>query len=404
MSTILELRERRAAAWEKTKSFLDASRDENGLISTENAAIYDRMENDIVAQGKQIERIERQAAIDAEMSAPTSAPILNTPQRAAVEAKSGRASAEYKRAFWDAMRLQKPQYEVMDALHIGTQSEGGYLVPDEYERTLVEALREENMFRRFAHIIQTSGGDRKIPVVATKGTASWVEEEGAIPESVDTFGQITIGAHKVATMIKVSEELLQDSVFDIESYIAKEFARRVGAKEEEAFFSGDGVGKPTGLLAAVGGAQTGVTTSGGTAIALDDMIDLFYSLSAPYRAKAVFITNDATVKLIRKLKDSTGQFLWQPSIKEATPDTILNRPLYTSVYIPTVGAGAKSVLFGDMSYYWISDRQGRVFKRLNELYAQTSQVGFLATQRVDGKLVLPEAVKALQMAGAPVTP
>jgi HK97 family phage major capsid protein len=395
MSQILELREKRAAAWEKAKSFLDAGRDENGLVSAENAAIYDRMEAEIVAQGQQIDRLERQAAIDAQMNAPTSVPIMNMPQRPATDAKPGRASAEYKAAFWNAMRSTKPHFEIMDALHIGTQEGGGYLVPDEYERTLLEGLEEENMFRRFARVIRTESGDRKIPIVASKGTAAWTDEEAEIPESDDSFGQLTIGAHKVATMIKISEELLNDSVFDLESYIAREFARRIGSKEEEAFLLGDGVGKPTGLLNATGGAQLGVTA--GASITLDNIIDLFYSLGAPYRAKAVFLLHDATVKSIRKLKDTNGNYLWAPSIKEATPDTLMNRPLYTSVYMPTIEAAAKAVVFGDLGYYWVADRQGRIFKRLNELFAKTAQVGFLATQRVDVKLTLPEAVKTLQM-------
>jgi HK97 family phage major capsid protein len=172
----------------------------------------------------------------------------------------------------------KNSYDVQNALQIGTDSEGGYLAPDEFERTLIEALEEENVFRQLAKVITTASGDKKIPVVATKGTASWVDEEGAIPESDDGFGQVSIGAYKLATMIKVSEELLNDSVFNLESYIAKEFARRIGAKEEEAFFVGDGTGKPTGIFNATGGATLGVTTASTTAVTLDEVMDLFYSL------------------------------------------------------------------------------------------------------------------------------
>ena len=237
-------------------------------------------------------------------------------------------------------------------------------MPDEFERTLVEALKEENIFRRLANVITTASGDRKIPVVASKGTASWIDEEGAIPESDDSFGQVSIGAYKLGTMIKVSEELLNDSVFRLEPYISTEFSRRIGNKEEEAFFTGDGSGKPTGILAATGGAQLGVTTAGSTAITLDEVLDLFYSLKAPYRNKSVFIMNDSTVKVIRKLKDGQGQYLWQPSIQAGTPDTILNRPLYTSSYVPAIAAGAKTIAFGDFSYYWVADRQGRVFRDL----------------------------------------
>ena len=288
----------------------------------------------------------------------------------------------------------------MNALQVGTDSEGGYLVPDEFERTLVEALEEQNIFRTLAHVIQTSSGDRKIPVVASKGSASWVDEEGAIPESDDSFGQVSIGAYKLGTMIKVSEELLNDSVFDLEAYISREFARRIGNKEEEAFFTGDGTGKPLGVLAETGGAEVGVTAAGAAAFTADEIFDLFYSLKAPYRRSAVFVMNDASVKALRKLKDNNGQYLWQPSLTAGAPDTLLNRPVYTSAFMPALAAGAKSILFGDLSYYWVADRQGRSFRRLGELYAPTGQVGFLATQRVDGRLILPEAVKVMQQKSA----
>ena len=398
MSKILELREKRAKAWDAAKAFLDTKRGDDGLLSAEDTTTYEKMENDVVALGKEIERLERQASIDLELSKATSNPITNTPTKPAEE-KTGRASGEYRKAFWNAMRTRAGEGlepNVRNALQVGTDSEGGYLVPDEFERTLVEALEDENIFRTLANVITTSSGDRKIPVVATKGSASWVDEEGTISDSDDSFGQVSIGAYKLATLIKVSEELLNDSAFDMEAYISREFARRIGNKEEEAFFIGDGSGKPTGILAALGGAQLGVTTAGATAITMDEVLDLFYSLKAPYRNRASFVMNDATIKAIRKLKDGQGQYLWQPSIQAGTPDTILNRPLHTSSYVPTIAAAAKTIAFGDFSYYWVADRQGRVFKRLNELYAVTGQIGFVATQRVDGKLILPEAIKVLQ--------
>jgi HK97 family phage major capsid protein len=398
MSKILELREKRAKAWDAAKAFLDTKRGGDGLLPAEDTATYEKMENDVVALGKEIERLERQASIDLELSKATSNPITNAPTKPAEE-KTGRASGEYRKAFWNAMRTRAGEGlepNVRNALQVGTDSEGGYLVPDEFERTLVEALEDENIFRTLANVITTSSGDRKIPVVATKGSASWVDEEGTISDSDDSFGQVSIGAYKLATLIKVSEELLNDSAFDMEAYISREFARRIGNKEEEAFFIGDGSGKPTGILAALGGAQLGVTTAGATAITMDEVLDLFYSLKAPYRNRSAFVMNDATIKAIRKLKDGQGQYLWQPSIQAGTPDTILNRPLHTSSYVPTIAAAAKTIAFGDFSYYWVADRQGRVFKRLNELYAVTGQVGFVATQRVDGKLILPEAIKVLQ--------
>ena len=398
--TILELREKRAKAWEAAKAFLDSHRNDKGVLSAEDDAAYTRMEQEITDLGKEISRMERREALDAQLNLPVNQPLTGKPLNGRETAKTGRATDEYRQNFWDMMRSKTPMPQVVNALQIGTDSEGGYLVPDEYERTLVEALEEENVFRQLAKVIRTSSGDRKIPVVATKGTASWIDEEGAYLESDDSFGQVSIGAYKVGTMIKVSEELLNDSVFDLEAYISREFARRIGAKEEDAFFTGDGAGKPLGVLAATGGAETGVTAASATAITADELIDLFYSLKAPYRRNAVWVLNDSTIKAIRKLKDNQGQYLWQPSLTAGAPDLLLGKPVRTSAYMPAIAADAKTVAFGDFSYYWIADRQGRSFKRLNELYAATGQVGFLASQRVDGKLILPEAIKVLAQKSA----
>ena len=398
MNQILALREKRASLWDAAKKYRDAHIGTDGTMTAEDAATYDRMVDDVDRMKKEIDRLERQEAIENEMNRPVSQPIVNRPDdgQPKEKEKRGIATDAYKTAFWNMVRAKTMSYEIHNALKIGEDDHGGYLAPDEFERTLVEALEEQNIFRQFAHVITTSSGDRKIPVVASKGTASWIDEEAAFPESDDTFGMLSIGAFKLATTIKVSDELLHDSVFDVASYIAKEFARRIGAAEEEAFFTGNGTGRPTGILNATGGAETGVTSAGAN-ISFDDVIDLYYSLRSPYRRNAVFMMNDSTVRALRKLKNGSGDYLWQPSVTAGTPDTILNRPVYTSSYMPTVASGAKSILFGDMSYYWIADREGRTFQRLNELYAPTGQVGFLSFERVDGKLILPEAAKVLQM-------
>lgn len=393
---IIELRDKRANLWKAMESFLNTQRNEKGVLSAEDDAKYSQMERDLESLTNEIKRMERKDAIEAELNKPVSTPITSKPMRMEdEEEKKGRAANAYKKSFWKAMRNKVNVPEVMNSLQEGTDSEGGYLVPDEFERTLIESLEEENIFRKLAHIITTSSGDRKIPVVASKGTASWVDEEGQIGESDDSFSQVSIGAYKLGTLIKVSNELLNDSVFDLESYISKEFARRIGSKEEDAFFNGDGKGKPVGVLNATGGAETGVTAASATTITADEIIELFYSLRAPYRKKAVWVMNDATVKTIRKLKDANGNYLWQPALTAGTPDTLLGRPIYTSSYVPTIAAGKKTIIFGDFSYYWIADRQGRTFKKLSELYAATDQTGFVGTQRVDGKLILPEAIKVL---------
>lgn len=394
MSKIQELREKRANVWEKAKVFLDEHRGENGLISPEDNVTYEKMEEEVVSLGKEVERLERQEMMDRELSAAVSAPLSSRPEKM-TEEKTGRASDAYKSAFWSAMRNKKNP-SIQNALQIGTDSEGGFLVPDEYEIQLIQALEETNMLRNLCNVITTSYGDRKIPVVASHGSAAWMDEEGAFAESDEAFTQVTLSAFKLGTMLKVSDELLNDSYFNLEAYIAAEFARRIGAAEEEAFLIGNGTSKPTGLLHSTGGASLGVTAASPTAITLDEVLDLYHSLKSSYRKNANFLVNDSTVKAIRKLKDGQGQYLWQPSVIAGTPDTIINRPIITSQYMPTAAAGEKTILFGDFKYYWIADRKGRTFKRLNELYAANGQVGFLVSQRLDAKLILPEAIKVLQ--------
>ena len=390
-----ELRTKRAKAWEDAKNFLDSHRNENGILSDEDTKTYEEMEAKIVNLGKEIERQEKMDAMEREMAMPVNTPITTKPENTKMDEKKGRASDTYKKAFWNAIRSKYGM--ASNVLSEGVDSEGGYLVPDEFERTLIQSLSGENMFRTRAHVITTSNGTHKIPVVASKGEASWIDENGAYPEDDDTFSQVNIDAHKIGTIIKVSEELLNDSAFDLENYFSGEFARRIGTKEEEAFINGNGSSKPTGILAS---AEVGVTTASDKAITADELIDLFYSLKAPYRKNAVWILNDTTIKAIRKLKDNNGQYLWQPAIKDGDFDTLLGRPLMTSSAMPEIAAGAKAIAFGDLSFYWIGDRQGVTFKRLNERYADMGQVGFLTSKRVDGKLTLPEAIKVLQIKGA----
>ena len=399
MTTVTDLYTRRAQTWNKAKKFLDERRDsETGCLNAEDDAAYAKMEAEIEALSGEIARCERAERLESTLAKATCNPITSAPGSAMGEdskVKPARATNSYKRAFWDAMRLNTSPMEVRNALSEGVDSEGGYLVPDEFERTLVQSLADQNIMRTLAKVIQTTSGDRKIPVVSTHGTATWLDEGKPYSESDEAFTQISLSAFKLGTFLKISEELLNDAAFNVEQYLASEFARRIGAAEEEAFLVGDGKGKPTGIFNPTGGADPGVTTAKPTDISADELIDLHYSLRSPYRARAVWLMNDATVKTVRKLKDGNGQYLWQPAITAGTPDMILGRPVYTSVFAPELKAGARTVAFGDLGFYWIADRQGRSFKRLNELFATTGQIGFLASQRLDGKLVLPEAIKVL---------
>lgn len=395
MSKILELREKRAKAWDAAKAFLDTKRGDNGLLSAEDTAAYDKMEADVVALGKEVERLERQASIDAELNRPTSGAITNTPQKYEGDTKTGRARDEYKRDFFAAMRGR----QVTNVLSEGVDADGGYLVPTEFENSIVQGLNEDNVIRKLAKTITTSA-ERKVPIAATPSVATWVAENGAIPESGVTFDQKTLDAFKLTDLVKVSVELLADSMFDLEAYLAAEFARAIGVAEEQAFCVGSGTGQPTGIFLETGGAQIGTTASSQTAVSFDDVISLVYSLKSPYRRNAVFLTNDSTVSAFRKLKDSNGQYLWQPALQQGQPDRLLGYPLYTSPYVPVIASGALTVAFGDFANYWIADRAGRTLQRLNELYAGNGQVGFLATERVDGKVILAEGIQMLKMGGA----
>lgn len=391
--TIMELREKRNKAWEAAKAFVETKRDKDGLLSAEDAASYAEMEQKIKDYGAEIERMEQMAAMDAQLSKPTSAPLTAKPLNGD-KPKSGRASDEYKAAMLNALRTNFRQ--VSDVLSEGVDANGGYLVPEEYDSRLIDTLTEENIMRKLGHTITTSG-EHKINIAATKPAAAWIDEGGALSFGDATFAQINLDAHKLHVAVKVTEELLYDNAFGLESYIIEQFGKALSNAEEDAFLNGDGKGKPLGIFAETGGGTVGVTAASATAITADEIINLVYSLKRPYRKNAKFIMNDQTIAALRKLKDNNGAYLWQPSLQAGEVDRLFGYEVYTSPYVPTITAGKPVIAFGDFSYYNIGDRGTRSFAELKELYAGNGMVGFVAKERVDGKLILPEAVQILKM-------
>lgn len=391
--TIMELREKRNKAWEAAKAFVETKRDKDGLLSAEDAASYTEMEQKIKDYGAEIERMEQMAAMDAQLSKPTSAPLTAKPLNGD-KPKSGRASDEYKAAMLNALRTNFRQ--VSDVLSEGVDANGGYLVPEEYDSRLIDTLTEENIMRKLGHTITTSG-EHKINIAATKPAAAWIDEGGALSFGDATFAQINLDAHKLHVAVKVTEELLYDNAFGLESYIIEQFGKALSNAEEDAFLNGDGKGKPLGIFAETGGGTVGVTAASATAITADEIINLVYSLKRPYRKNAKFIMNDQTIAALRKLKDNNGAYLWQPSLQAGKVDRLFGYEVYTSPYVPTITAGKPVIAFGDFSYYNIGDRGTRSFAELKELYAGNGMVGFVAKERVDGKLILPEAVQILKM-------
>ena len=389
--TIIELRAKRATAWEAAKAFAESHTTANGTLSAEDNATYEKMEQEIADLGREIQRRERQDALDAELNKPVNQPITNNPANAE-KPKTGRASDEYKEDFGRHLRGKKPLHNVLSE---SVDADGGYLVPEEFENQIVRGIDETNIIRSIAKVI-TTAHDRKIPVAVGHSVATWTEENAAFTESNPSFGQKQIDAFKLTDLIRVSTELLQDSAFNVEDYIIREFSYAFGVAEEQAFCVGTGTNQPTGIFTENGG-EVGFTTSSATVITIDDVISLIYSLKAPYRKNAVFLMNDATVGLIRKLKDGNGAYLWQPSVQAGQPDKILGFDVYTTPFAPAIAGGALPIAFGDFQNYWIGDRGGKTVQRLNELYATNGQVGYVATERVDGKVILPEAIKLLKM-------
>lgn len=386
--TILELREKRNRAWEAAKAFLESHRTEKGTLTAEDDATYTQMEQEINDLGKEIARLERQEALEAELNRPVNQPLTSKPGSGrAEEPKTGRASDEYRKAMLDAFRSNFKR--VSNILQEGVDADGGYLVPEEYDHRLIDTLSEENIMRRLATTITTSG-EHKINIAATKPAASWIEEGGALTFGDATFSQILLDAHKLHVAIKVTEELLYDNAFNLEGYILDQFGKALGNAEEDAFLNGDGTGKPLGLFAATGGGTVAGTLT--AAIKSDDMLDLVYALKRPYRKKASFIMNDKTLSSLRKLKDNNGAYIWQPSYQAGEPDRVLGYAVHTSAYAPE-----DAIAFGDYKYYNIGDRGTRSFSELRELFAGNGMIGYVAKERVDGKLILPEAVQILKL-------
>jgi HK97 family phage major capsid protein len=390
--TIQELMEKRNKAFEAAKNFAESHATDKGTLNDVDYETYQSMEKEIENFSREISRMQRAENMEKELSKPINTPLTSKPQNSSGGAGKWRASEEYKSAMVRALRTKFK--DVSNVLSEGVERDGGYLVPEEYDSRLIDVLEEENIMRVLGTKITTSGL-HKINIVATKPAASWIEEGGALSFGDATFEQLYLDAYKLHVAIKVTDELLYDNAFNLENYIITQFGKALANAEEDAFLNGDGKGKPTGIFDEVGGGTIANTVS---SISGDDIVNLIYSLKRPYRKNAVFIMSDKTLALLRTLKDSTGVYIWQPNYQDSEPDRLLGYKVYTSAYAPT-----DAVAFGDFSYYNIGDRGNRSFKELTELLAGNDMTGFVAKERVDGKLVLPEAVQVLKVGTSKTT-
>lgn len=383
MKRSIELRQKRAGIYEQVKAILNKAGDEKRALDATEQESITKMEAEMESIRKTYEAEERSENIERELAADPEQ------RRDGGDPATGRASEEYRSALWNYVAHGERRAD----LNVGTATEGGYLAPTAFEAQIIVGLTQDNVMRQLG-TVRTYSSDVDIPVKTTRATFAYIAEKGSYPTAAQAYGKLALRAYKMGGIVQLSEELMNDSVVNIEGEVRDEIGYGMPRLEESKFVAGSGVGEPTGFLAT---AQTGVTTAGATAITFDEVIDLFHSLLPPYRARATWLMNDAVAKYIRKLKnDVTGDYTWQPSVQVDKPDTILGRPVrYSQDMASSVAALAKTVAFGDFSYYRIADRTGLSIQRLNELYAGTGQVGFRVTRRNDGLLTLAESVKLM---------
>jgi HK97 family phage major capsid protein len=408
-SQINRLLEERAGLIDEMRSMTVTAESENRDLTAEESQEFDRRESSadelerrarrmetllgIPSGGRTIPVDDDDAGDDGDGEPPTVPQSLNEFR----ERRSGtrpQDEDEYRVAFYRWITASDPSHVSADEYRVlskATAGAGLNLVPTSFRAELVNALREYGVMRQISRVITTDSGEAmQVPSVTSHGTAAWTAENAAYTPSDEVFGQASLSAFKAATIILVSEELLEDSAFDLEAYIRTEFGLRIGILENTAYVAGDGSGKPTGVATQ---ASAGVTFASATAITSDELIDLYHSLLSPYRRNASWMFKDSSIKLVRKLKETTNQYLWQPGLVAGAPDTLLGRPVYADPDMAAATTGLVSVLFGDFSFYWIRDVNGIAFQRLNELYAANGQVGFRAYHRTDGKLLNTAAIK-----------
>lgn len=310
---------------------------------------------------------------------------LNEEQRSAVQA-----------------RIDSPK----NAMSTGQGSEGGYLTADEIAPGISQALKAHGGMRELATVVPTATGST-IPWPTANATAEqgeWLAENTEAGDEDTTFGVRNIDTHMVSSkVIAVPFQLLQDTQFDLESYINEQIGMRIGRTSEDAFINGSGTSMPHGILADTTAGKVG--GSGQTSIiTLEDLIDLEHSVDPAYRrsAQCGFMMNDSTIKVVKKLKDTQGRPLWLPGMEASEPNTILGKPYATNQHIPTMAANAKSVLFGDFSKYIVRDVSQMLFFRFTDsAYSRKGQVGFLAFMRTGGRCIdVGGAVKYYQNAAA----
>lgn len=406
MRTATQLKEQRAALVAKMRQSLDKIGDREA--TAEERGEYEKMEADVFklgAEAEAAERRERLETLEAEQRASagrrtdnTHRTSLGTQQFTKSERNSmlrAWALASTPLASHDAdTQVRAAQAGVhlsSRALSIGTATAGGHTVPVTLASEIERQMKYFSPITTFVTLLETDKGeDITWPRVTDIGnTASIVGEAGTIATNVDpAFDNVTVKAYKYATtIVKLSAELLQDSGVDLEAMLGEMLAERMARGQEAHFAAGTGTNQPEGLDKCA----VALNLPSGNAITHDNVIDLIHSVDVGYRMNAAFAAHDNTIAGIMKLKDSTGQYLWQPSVQAGQPDRLRNYPvaiINSLTPIGTPGDNKPLLLFGNMKKYLVRKvRASRQVTRLDELYAATGEIGFVMLERADGRYI-----------------
>jgi len=280
------------------------------------------------------------------------------------------------------------------ALSRASGPSGNFLAPSDLENAIVGAARAESAIGRLARTITTdSGATITLPIAPAHGSAAWVAENAATLPSDETFGEVQLGAPKISTKLIASEELAADARVPFDKHLGEELGRRLGAVEGSAFANGSGTGQAQGLVNAV--AAVVAATGSAVSFKLSDIVAVYKSLPAAYRARAVWVLHPDALAGLGALTDSAGALVL-PALQSSTP-SLSTRPVEVDANLPAPAANARSVLFADFqSAYVIRRVSGISVQRLEELHSDSGQLGFRAQERVDGRVCLADAARVLQ--------
>ena len=370
--------EQRAEMLNELRAFSDAHQE----MDDSQVSEYEALEAKYESIDASIKREDAVALRETELSLPTSLPIVN-------DTLVLDTNTEAYRNGFDAFLAGRDLTEFKGSMTVGTDADGGYIVPETYMKTVLMKLNALGRTRGISNIITTES-TLNIPVQLAAPTFAWVAEAGAYGDTKATFGQSTLAAYKLGGIIKVSEELLQDNMINFDAYMAGQIALGIDAAESTAFATGDGSSKPTGyaVTAATGSNSTVAATA---AVTSSELIDIYYDLKEEYRNTATWRMTDMTEKAIRKLKDGEGNYLYSAGLTAGERPSLLGRPIVIDSGMAELGAGNKFIVIGDFNYYQIADRGQMAIQRLNELYAANGYIGFKVHKRVDGKVIMAEA-------------